>query len=348
MTTTLKVKQIPVQLMSSYSNLKTPEERKVFLSLLSYFKDLCSNLEIPIESIDLMKIVNSSGQIIEKRAINKLLMSSAKNYEAEASSGVEKNLLGFEIELLNKFNKDFAEKGTGKKWAETIARLRSDIESMTRTISVNSREIFELSRKMQIITSDDGYSKKIIEEIDKIVKCHDFVNVYFDKSSNLLHATTKTNCILSGPDGSLDFGKYNLIYSLTNSTIHFAPFEANIIVENGWIHPHLFADFQMCYGSATAAVGASIEEFELSKIFAIANLILHDYNPDSPTINLRRFIDEGAQMTDTEYKTFYSGKMNASYCHKNLRSKLYPAWKMDSSKILEMTNKVAELKVGAA
>lgn len=348
----MKVKDLPSVLQGFYGAIKTPEERKEFLTSFSYFADICESFELKIREDDLVKIINpSSGKIFEKRELNKMIMNLSKeSLESKKVSLDGTNLLNIDSDLVNKFNKDFAEKGYGKTWTERVQILRNEVQTWTNSIISHGREIFELNKKLETLISSDGYAKQIISQIDLVAKMPEFTDVYYDKSSNLLHAITRDDCVLTGKEGTLNFGKYDCTFSFEKNKMYLTPVENNRLVNGTWIHPHVFENLDMCYGNATATIAAANENMEFSRIYQIASLILHEFNPDSPTLNFIRFKDDAVLMTDKEYKEFFSTKINSSYCHKKLRIKLYPAWKYDESKFYEVgkENVKSEKKENAA
>ncbi len=84
-----------------------------------------------------------------------------------------------------------------------------------------------------------------------------------------------------GIDMKVNFGKFTVIWAVENNSFKVRAGEGNTLVD-GYIHPHVSSDGDVCLGNAGSAFTQAIQAQEFYKVFEIFQAIFHSYNSGSP------------------------------------------------------------------
>lgn len=337
----LKVNQLPVIILPLYNAIKDPDGRKLFLDSFSYLNEMCESLEIPINSIDFNSLLGENGNFLSRREINKILIAIVEKAPVDQTGKIvleKKNILGITPAIISRFNKETAERGPAANIKRNIDQMINNIRSYTRQIEGWGRNLFEERARYKTLVNAGGCFEKMIEEFDIIIKSGEFSDFYFDSGTGYFHAVTAKDCVLEHNSIKMNFGKFNCTYDINSSSLHFTPYKDNISWDRRMIHPHIFDHGGMCYGTATAAIAGFLEEMKLSKIFSIANMILHSYNEESPVTPIDLFVNESIPMTTELLVRHFTDYVMHQTCHKNIKPTLFPKLKLNNEEIFDLKN----------
>lgn len=93
----------------------------------------------------------------------------------------------------------------------------------------------------------------------------------------------------AGVDYSVDFGKATV-------KVKFNPLRVVVSFEHrmpiDYPHPHVNRAGSVCWGNAAGVVNKAAETYDVEPLFEALHLILTNYNPASPYVNLRQYYEE--------------------------------------------------------
>ncbi len=322
----LTKKEIPVEILPYYSKLKLPEQRKEFLQLFTYFHGMCESMEIQIVESDYENLIDN-GVFISKKEINRFIFDKIKNNKLFIEKLPEKNILSLSKDDLDKINNFSGESEQSRQIKRQIADVKYNINNLVTSLESHTKNIFLLNKRLESLIKNKEISIKVSNEFDQIIRSDQFTYIYFDSFKMQFHAVTKNNCILEYKDSKINFGKFDLVYDLKKNIYYYMPYSDNIIYDSRYIHPHVYENHKMCYGTALASATECMETFDIAKIYSISSMILHNFNPDSPIVNFQSFANEGVSIVInpvTHINALLTQNGSAPFLHKNIGSILFP------------------------
>lgn len=322
--------KLPKLINSFYRQIKTPEDRKKFIELFNYTKNLANDFDITIEDHEYLSmfIIAGGSNFPEKSTINKKLFEIAKNNKV-----VDKSNHIYDKYVVDNLNKLFFNQGeTLDSINRKILNCKGSIVDLHSSIRNETKKIILLNDELNRIKNSD-YSSLFYREINKIVTSNKFEQIYYHSSSFSLCAVT-TPVTITYDENIYSFGQYIISFNARHKEFIILPYKNNIIYDdrNFSIHPHVFEDKHICWGNASASYAELIADFKIGDLFLIANMILHAYNQDSPVIAIANF-KNASKHTPTynvsiPFHIDYMLEANASikndsYVFKELKNKYY-------------------------
>jgi hypothetical protein len=263
-------------------------------SLISYVSFMAQHSKgIDINKIDLSKLSTVSiegGKLkvnsINKTEINKLIFESCPIVEipkipAESISVISR------FSEKNKQNKVNSLTNEIKSLSDDVKGLNLRIRRNFEAISLKSNEINRLLGNKESIWIDQvtkiqeaGFWKfESVNEYDKkIIFCTDHVWLEFNDSD-------------AGINDRVNLGKFKLVFYIGDYLSYSVNRGGDNILVYEYYHPHLSGD-SICLGNASGTMEKAIENNDLVTMAKICQLILTNYNPESPYVAFRHFKDE--------------------------------------------------------
>ena len=115
-----------------------------------------------------------------------------------------------------------------------------------------------------------------------------------DKNMVILGTTSDIVCRHANQRAGVDI-TVNLGRAQARITFREMPFievlrhGGNLVLADGWWHPHISTAGTVCWGNVSAEIDQFFATWNLSKVFEILNSVLNDYNPLNPYIALETF-----------------------------------------------------------
>lgn len=294
-------KDLPDFLIEFYKKQKEPEDKKQFLSSYGYVLDMQENLNILLQSDDFLNFFQN-GKFLDKKAINRFLFSKVKIDKEEPAKKTPSIVISPEaIKFI-----DGIESANAQRVKRNIQQKERDLINYLRHIDTMTAELGRLRKEYEKFKlSSFKYSTTFIEEFAKIADSGMFQEVYFDDRAFLWCVITK-DCKFEYHGKDYNFGQYILTLSPASNEIKCWPYYNNYsnLGSYDMIHPHVFGDKRICYGTATAAIADNLSSFSFHNVFNLIHLILNAYNENSPTMQIYLF---DRKMSAGDYLKYYWG-----------------------------------------
>ena len=284
-------KDLPKPLQKQYSAL-AEADRKPFLEMYSYITHMAASLEVSVSEEDLLKFLKL-GKFTTKQEVNKFLFDKVDQLKKEKPTPIQSgDLVPFDEKLVKEFNEK-AFLNTRKQQIERdLTNFNSQMDSWQRSMTSTALKIAALKKESSSLTNDTSVVVKIFNDFNKIAASPDFENVYFDPDTMMFHAVTKQNAMLKESDAyptEFNFGKFDIVFGFSSGHLKVVPFKDNLSSTDNFCHPHVYKPGHVCYGTATAAIAECMKTYDMLNIYNIVNLIIHNYNNQSPIRSISNF-----------------------------------------------------------
>lgn len=294
-------KDLPNFLSGFYKDLKDVDSRKEFLTSYGYVLDMQENLNVILESDEFLNFFKN-GKFLSKKEINKYLFSKIKKEDTEQTK--KESLLVLSNDAIKIL--DSVESTNLQKIKKKITDKQRELSNYLNYVESISTELGRARMEYEKFKlSSLKYSNIFKEEFEKIIDSNLFAEVYFDETAKLFCVITK-DVEFDWSGNHYNFGQYLITLNPINSEIRCWPYFNNFTsgAHYDYIHPHVFWDKKICYGTATAAISDNITHMSYHNVFNLIYLILNAYNENSPTLKIHFF---DIKMTKEFYLREYWG-----------------------------------------
>jgi len=183
------------------------------------------------------------------------------------------------------------------KARERISELEKDAEHFRQVALVrfsDGEHQLQNATKMinEALALKEGPPMDLDSIMEKILQ-NPFYNFLEASVANMQLVFTTNNVVLRYKnedhevDQTVNFGKFRVVWEIKTNRIWLAPHENNIKI-SGYLHPHASSS-SICWGNAKDAMSKALLRYDMATVFTLLQTILHQYNPDSPYINLYHF-----------------------------------------------------------
>lgn len=277
--------ELPASIKTHLRTIRNPVDRKSFLELYHYIKNMAGDFDVTVSDAELLDILGLDPSTLpDKPSINKRLFQLA---QIESS---KKNVGDFDPTVVRSLCETYFNNTASKdNLLRYIADANSQIRRQQDTIRSYITQILDYRKQLSLLESGDK-TEVFVREMNKLVTSSKFEQIYWHTPSNNLCAVTKRVVIRHGED-IYDFGQYVIAFAAEEKQFYVYPHKDNILQggNQNHYHPHVFSQRTICWGNANATYAELLTTQKIGDLFLIANMILHAYNPASPVIEISMF-----------------------------------------------------------
>jgi hypothetical protein len=146
----------------------------------------------------------------------------------------------------------------------------------------------------------------LTEEIEKILASgfYEISAIYSDYVRFVtLPVTLVENNPAAGVKRSVFLGKFYVTYKPNINEIKVTPFSDSNIKSSSYYHPHVSSSGSVCWGTASELYSSSLSKYEPSKALTALQVILCNYNGNSPYRDIGYFMGNAAAGTTTQVQS---------------------------------------------
>lgn len=320
--------------INDLANSFPTEENGLVRNLYQYYKTLyvilhnSSNVD---HDVFVNFIIDNRHRLssVSKTSINQLIFKKIKIDHSSNESIIDKkenvNKLNIDPKLFEHTDTFFNKKI--KQYKNDLISYRDDLKYFNNEITERLNRIKDTNKLLHKLNNFENSASKTAEKIaSEFIKIYEsdlFEHVYFDKTSNIIFACQKHECVLTFEDVEYNFGKFVFSFSIAENSFWIGPYSNNISVDD-ILHPYNLAPDGLCFGSGSATFEEAVENYDLYKIFTLANHIMHEYYADNPATSILEFEDK-KPLNLKEYYDNLEENDGITTRHKHINTTLFNA-----------------------
>ena len=247
-----------------------------------YLKQLCSMTGVGYTSLPLEKFQSLS----DRKAINSLFFTlKEEGVPEERKIAIKKKI---PMEELKTF---FHAAGPIKKLKEQLTKLEAEASTALQKHNEILSNLIEKDRAIWHWQQREDLP--VIQDIERLLEGGRVSLESVDKETQIIIFKTTNECILrhinhaAKLDITVNLGLFLIKINFAHSHITCLP-GGNNVLSNGYFHPHLNNQGQVCWGNASGTIRDSFAIFDLKKLVETTLLVLNEYNSESPHVSLER------------------------------------------------------------
>ncbi len=297
-------KDIALTRYSVFNRLNEPK-RTEQVEAVKYIQTIAATSGIDILKWDCQEVFGdgkgASSIITDRRQINKLFFERCDYLRSTEP-------MQQEFESVNDMAKHYIDNLSNRYMLDMAARAENEITSSLR----RAKEYFDSGESLirEAAQKRDSISFYPSQRAPSLgVQIQEMSNSSYWNYHGILseHAvfSTKNDIILrhrnvaAAIDVTVNFGKFDVLYSLSNFVIKVKPREGNIFVHD-YYHPHVNYGGSVCWGSATDTVHKALSNLNFTQVMTILASVLNSYNNDNPYKPIEMFDRENARLQNLE------------------------------------------------
>lgn len=279
-------KDIALTRYSIFNRLSEPK-RSEQVDAVKYIQMIAATSGIDISRWDCQDVFGDgkgvSSIITDKKQINKKFFERCDELRRE--SPVQE--VYESVDELSKRNIDEISK---RYMLDVAARVENDITAMLR----RAKEYYDSAesvlreaaqRRASISSCPAQRPPSLGTQIQEVSNSSQWV--YIGLRGDSVVFRTRNDVILkhknqaAGIDVTVNFGKFDVLYSLETFLVKVKPVENNIFVHD-YYHPHVNYAGAVCWGSASDTVSKALSNLNFTQVMTILASVLNSYNADNP------------------------------------------------------------------
>lgn len=289
-------KDIVLTRYSMFNRLNEPK-RTEQVEAVKYIQMIAATSGVDISKWDCQEIFGDgkgvSSIITDKKQINRRFF--------ERCDEIRRNVPVEQVfESVDDLSKHHIDEISKRYMLDVAARAENEITSMLRRV----KEYYDQAegylreatlRRASISGCPAQRAPNLGNQIQEVSNSSQWV--YKGLRGDSVVFTTRNDVILkhknqaAGIDVTVNFGKFDVLYSLETFLLKVKPCENNVFVHD-YYHPHINYAGSVCWGSASDTVSKALSSLNFTHVMTILASVLNSYNPDNPYKPIEMFDKE--------------------------------------------------------